>query len=108
MVVGAHALALHGHPRFTEDFLSPDQVVQLDNPPNRVDLLTGISGVDWASAASGALEGSFGDTPVRFLGRDELIANKRATGRLKELPGREASGGSRQPVIRKGPGPGNH
>ncbi len=123
VVVGAHALALHGLPRFTadldvlvhrnrknadnilkalsefgfediglspEDFLVPDQVIQLGNPPNRIDLLTSISGVDWDSAASGAIEGAFGDTLVSFLGRDELIANKRATGRLKDLADVEA------------------
>ncbi len=123
VIVGAHALALHGLPRFTadldlllnrnrenaekvlnalsdfgfgdiglssEDFLAPDQVIQLGNPPNRIDLLTSISGVDWDSAASGALEGSFGDTPVRFLGREELIVNKRASGRLKDLADLEA------------------
>ena len=123
VVVGAHALALHGLPQFTadldvlvhrnrknadnilkalsefgfediglspEDFLVPDQVIQLGNPPNRMYLLTSISGVDWDSAASGALEGAFGDTLVSFLGRDELIANKRATGRLKDLADVEA------------------
>lgn len=123
VVVGAHALALHGLPRFTadldlllsrtrdnadrimraladfgfgdsdlspEDFLLPDQVIQLGNPPNRIDLLTSISGVDWEAAVSGALDGAFGDTPVRFLGREELIRNKRATGRLKDLADVEA------------------
>lgn len=123
VVVGAHALALHGLPRFTadldlllnrseenadrvlaalgdfgfadlgisrEDFLTPDQVIQLGNPPNRVDLLTSISGVEWEDAVSGAVAGNLGEVPVRFLGRDELIRNKRASGRLKDQADLEA------------------
>ncbi len=123
VVVGAHALALHGLPRFTadldlllkrnrsnadrilaalkdfgfgnidlsaEDFLMPDQVIQLGHPPNRVDLLTSISGVDWDTVDTGALDGAFEDIPVRFLGREELIQNKRTTGRLKDLADVEA------------------
>jgi hypothetical protein len=52
--------------------------------------LTSISGVDWDTAASGAVEGTFGDVPVRFLGREELIRNKRMTGRTKDLADVEA------------------
>ena len=45
VVVGAHALAIHGVPRFTADL---------------------------------------GGVPLRFLGREQLIRNKRAGGRSKD------------------------
>jgi len=67
-----------------EDFLAPDQVIQLGTPPNRVNLLTSISGVEWADASSGAVAGTLGGVPIRFLGREQLIQNKRSSGRLRD------------------------
>jgi hypothetical protein len=73
------------------DFLSPHQVIQLGHPPNRIDLVTSITGVTfeaWASCVLGELHG----VPVRFLGREELIRNKRATGRTQDKADLEALG----------------
>jgi len=74
------------------DFQKTDVVVQLGVPPARVDLLTGISGVAWAEAWSGRVEGEFGGVPAGFLGAAELRTNKRATGRKKDLADLEALG----------------
>ena len=68
-----------------EDFEKPDQVVQLGAPPIRIDLITSIEGVSWEQAAGGSSPGEYGGTPVPFLGRAELIANKKAVGRLQDL-----------------------
>ena len=68
-----------------EDFEKPDQIIQLGFPPVRIDLITSINGVSWEQAASGASQGKYGDTPVPFLGRAELIANKKAAGRPQDL-----------------------
>ncbi len=74
------------------DFTEPDQVVQLGRAPVRIDLLTSITGVSWEAARSGAVQGTYGPVPVLFLGRKELAANKRATGRAKDLADLEALG----------------
>jgi hypothetical protein len=75
-----------------EDFLRPDRVVQLGVPPVRVDLLTSISGVRWEDASAGRVAGSYGGVSTYFLGRGEFIANKRASGRKKDLADLEALG----------------
>ena len=75
-----------------EDFMKPDQVVQLGVPPVRVDLLTSISGVTWEEAESAKAAGFYGEVPVFFLGRDHYIKNKRAIGRKKDLADLEALG----------------
>ena len=76
----------------TEDFLTADRIVQLGQPPNRVDLLTSISGVGfdeaWANRVSAKLEG----LPVFFIGRDSLVKNKKATGRTQDHADLEALG----------------
>ncbi len=74
------------------DFEESDQVVQLGVAPVRVDLLTSISGVSWEEAHAGRVEDSYGDVPVAYLGRNQLVANKRATGRKKDLADLEALG----------------
>jgi len=68
-----------------KDFLQPDHVVQLGRAPNRIDILTGISGVFFDEAWSSRQEGKLAGTMVFVIGRDLLIRNKRATGREKDL-----------------------
>lgn len=128
LVVGAHALAVHGVPRGTQDLdvwidpqrdnvdrvwsalaafgaplesldLTPDDlrrpgtVIQFGLPPNRIDLLTAISGViDFDAAWSDRVEHEVQGLVVPFLGRGALVANKRAAGRRKDLSDLEALG----------------
>jgi hypothetical protein len=75
-----------------EDFLDPDRVIQLGYPPVRVDLITSLSGVSWDRVSAGLAEGAYGRMPARFIGRQELIDNKRAAGRRKDQADLEALG----------------
>ena len=68
-----------------EDFLKENFVIQLGVEPNRIDLLTGISGVDFAEAWAQRISGSLGELEVHFISRDLLIQNKRASNRDKDL-----------------------
>lgn len=74
------------------DFSTPDRVVQLGVPPVRIDLLTSISGISWEDARAGAVRGTYGGVPVDFIGRAEFVANKRATGRRRDLADLESLG----------------
>ena len=47
--------------------------------------MTSISGVTWDEAWEGRLEVTFGGVRVPVLGRHELLRNKRAAGRAKDL-----------------------
>lgn len=118
LIVGGHAVAFHGHPRYTgdidflvratpenadrilrvlaafgfgtlgiteRDLLEPGQIVQLGQAPNRIDILTSISGVDFDSAWASRIQTSMDDQPVSMIGWDDLLRNKRASGRQKDL-----------------------
>jgi hypothetical protein len=74
------------------DLERPDLVIQIGLPPRRIDLLTGLSGVDFDNAWVGRIPVVVGNLEVPFLGRASLITNKRATGRLKDLADLEALG----------------
>lgn len=128
LVVGAHAMAVHGVPRGTQDldiwieptsenaervwqalatfgaplssmgivrqdFIQPGAIIQIGLPPNRIDVLTTISGVpDFNSAWSARRVQQVRGAPIPFLGRAALIVNKRASGRRKDLADLEALG----------------
>ncbi|HEY8019797.1 MAG TPA: hypothetical protein VIH93_01775 [Thermoanaerobaculia bacterium] len=67
------------------DLEKPDLVYQIGQPPRRIDILTEVSGLDFDEAWKTNKLAKFGDLEVPFLGRDALILNKRASGRLKDL-----------------------
>ncbi len=74
------------------DFMPPDQVIQLGHPPNRIDLLTSITGVEFEEAWSGRVSADLHGIPVSLIGREALIRNKRATGRTQDRADLEALG----------------
>jgi hypothetical protein len=67
------------------DFERPNHVVQLGVQPNRIVLLTGISGVSFEEAWSHREAGELAGIPTQFIGRDALVRNKESTGRAKDL-----------------------
>jgi hypothetical protein len=118
LVVGAHALAVHGRPRATgdldiwirttpenvsrvwtalaefgapmenvsEDELThPDMVFQFGVSPNRIDILTSLSGLVFEEAWARRVTVEIQSLPVPVLGREDLIRNKRAVGRPRDL-----------------------
>jgi hypothetical protein len=74
------------------DFGAPGKVVQLGFPPVRIDIVTSISGVGWDAAWSSRMVGQYGPVPTQFIGREAFIANKRSSGRLKDLADIETLG----------------
>lgn len=118
VVVGGHAVAFHGFPRYTGDidflvrptpenarklvaaleafgfglpdltpdlFTQADTVVQLGVPPNRIDLLTSVSGVTFEQVWAHRVETTMDGLSVRMIGFEDLLANKQAAARGKDL-----------------------
>lgn len=73
-----------------DDLERPDQVVQFGLPPRRIDLLTSITGVGFDEAWARKVTRQIGHLVIPFLAREDLIRNKRATGRSKDLADLEA------------------
>jgi hypothetical protein len=68
-----------------QDFANPDQVIQLGVQPNRIDIVTAITGVTFEEAWQTRVAGDLDGIPVAFIGREALIRNKESTGRAKDL-----------------------
>lgn len=72
------------------DFTSRGRVVQLGYPPLRIDLLTSLDGVEFEDCWPRRVEVEVDGQLVPFLGKDDLVRNKRAAGRTRDLADVEA------------------
>ena len=66
-------------------FLVPDQITRMGNRPLRIEILTTISGLEFAEAYAKRVVDVIDGVPVSFISADHLKINKRASGRLKDL-----------------------
>ncbi len=119
LVIGGHAVGLHGHSRATKDldvwigddaanreavmqalraFGAPESVVRnlesatkdefvfMGRPPQRIDLLQSIPGVDdFGPACARRVCVQVEGVSVSVIGLDDLLAAKRAAGRPQDL-----------------------
>jgi len=63
----------------------PEAVLAVGVEPVRIDLLNRIAGVTFAEARASTVRGRYGDVEVTFIGKEDLLRNKRATGRHRDL-----------------------
>jgi predicted nucleotidyltransferase len=62
-----------------------DTVLQLGQPPRRIDLLTSIDGVAFDACFARREQVVLADVKLNVIGLDDLKVNKRSAGRLKDL-----------------------
>lgn len=67
------------------DLATPGIVFQIGVVPRRIDILTAIDGVDFDSAWPRRVEVAVENLRVPVLSRTDLLVNKRAAGRPKDL-----------------------
>ncbi len=68
-----------------EDFLNPNEIIQLGYPPNRIDLIMDLKGVDFEICYSEKVEVSIDEILMNFIDLENLKKNKKATGRSQDL-----------------------
>jgi hypothetical protein len=83
--LAAFGAPLAAHGVSATDLQRPGVVYQLGMPPNRVDILTTVDGLDFASCWSRRVSATYGDVPVHYLAKADLIANKRKVARPQDL-----------------------
>ncbi len=67
-----------------QDFAKEDSIVQIGYPPYRIDILTTIEGVEFNECFKNKLEIEFDELKIPFIGYNDLIKNKKASGRTKD------------------------
>jgi len=68
-----------------EDFLLQGGITQIGYPPLRIDILNEIDGVDFKDAFPNKLIIDVDGLPVNYIGLDDLIKNKRVSGRKQDI-----------------------
>lgn len=67
-----------------EDF-ADGTLFQIGLPPERIDILQTIDGITFDEAWPNRIEGSIDEIPAFIISREDMIANKLASGRLQDL-----------------------
>ena len=66
-------------------FTEPGRIVRMGIPPMRLEIVTTISGVDFASCYARRASAVVDGVAVNIIGLDDLKTNKKASGRHKDL-----------------------
>lgn len=85
LLMAIHQFGFGGVGLTKEDFLREDQVIQLGVAPNRIDLMTSISGVSFDEAWNSRELGDLAGLSIPFISLDMLKRNKAASGRSQDL-----------------------
>ncbi|MBM4062244.1 MAG: hypothetical protein FJ265_14275 [Planctomycetes bacterium] len=83
--LAAFGAPLAEHSVAAADLARAGVVYQMGVPPNRIDVLTAVDGLDFASCWTRRVVAKYGDVLVAYLARQDLIVNKRAVGRPQDL-----------------------
>ncbi|MGA3287257.1 MAG: nucleotidyltransferase [Bacteroidota bacterium] len=68
-----------------EDFSKPDMIVQIGVPPNRIDLLNSIDGLDFKEAIANKKIITKDGVSINLIGLDDLRKSKKTSGRPQDL-----------------------
>ena len=100
LLIGEYAVGYHGCPRATNDmdvwvavhpeltpelFLQEKKIVRMGHPPMRLEISTGISGVEFEECYATHIVDDLDGVEVHIIDLPHLKANKKAAGRLKDL-----------------------
>lgn len=68
-----------------DDFVKPDHIIQLGYPPNRIDMITELLGVDFESCYAARVQTIVDGIEVSMIDAENLKKNKKATARPQDL-----------------------
>jgi len=75
-------------------FQRPGKIIRMDLPPTRLEILTSIDGVEFEDCYPERIEDTLDGVEVRVIDRQNLLLNKAASGRHRDLADLESLGSS--------------
>ena len=66
-------------------FTEKGNVIRMGRPPTRIEILTGASGIEFESCYRRKKQKTLDGLKINFISKVDLIANKKASGRPKDL-----------------------
>jgi hypothetical protein len=91
---GFSRASLEREPLFNEK----QTVLRMGNPPDRIEILSKISGCDFAASYPRREVAQIDDVQIPVISLDDLLANKLASGRAKDLADVEVLSKAKRPM----------
>lgn len=76
----------------SEFFKENGNAFRMGSPPLRIEIITEATGIDFAASYPNRVSIKADDIEIPFIGYDDLVTNKRASGRLRDLADLEGLG----------------
>lgn len=76
----------------SEFFKEKGNAFRMGSPPIQIEIITEASGIDFEASYSNRVLIEADDLQIPFIGYDDLVKNKRASGRLRDLADLEGLG----------------
>ena len=77
------------------DLRDPGSIIRMGIPPVRIEMISTISGLSFGEVWQRRIAGNYGNVAVNYISHADLLANKRASGRPKDLADFDELGGNR-------------
>jgi hypothetical protein len=77
-----------------ETFSRQGQIVRIGTPPLMIELINAVGGVTFEEIWEKRVSGHYGEIPVSFISREDLLKSKKAAGRPQDLRDIEELGGN--------------
>ena len=68
-----------------KDFMENDSIIQLGYEPDRIDIMTSVAGLDFATSYKRVVKTEYDGEEIFLISIDDLKINKKAAGRLQDL-----------------------
>jgi hypothetical protein len=66
-------------------FSEQGRIVRMGSPPMMIELINAVGGVTFEEIWQNKVSGHYGDTPVFFISKSDLLKSKKAAGRPQDL-----------------------
>jgi predicted nucleotidyltransferase len=77
------------------DLRDPGSIIRMGIPPVRIEMINTISGLSFNEVWERRIAGNYGNVAVNYISYTDLLINKKASGRLKDLVDFDELGGNR-------------
>lgn len=79
-----------------QNFSEPGAIIRIGTPPVQIEMINNISGLSFEEVWSRRVESVYGETSVGYISLADLLKNKKASGRPKDLADVDELGGERE------------
>jgi len=79
-----------------KEFANPGKIIRMGIPPVRLEMINNISGLSFGDVWRHRISGEYGTVAINYISFEDLLKNKKASGRPKDLADFDELGGNRR------------